>query len=155
MKTKYVVDTNVLVHWLLRPNELAGQIINSYTLELFTPIQALDELTDHKDTWLQKSPDISFTQFGGAIAQFIDIVVPPYNIEAEKTATALIGKIDPKDIPFLTLAIEKGADIWSYDRHFDNLPLVARLDSQQIRDKSFSELPELWAWLNRSSQTSQ
>ena len=82
-------------------------------------------------------------------------MVPPYNIEAEKKATALIGKIDPDDIPFLNLAIEKGADIWSYDKHFDNLPLVARLDSQQIRNRSFAELPELWAWLNRSSQTTE
>lgn len=122
-------------------------------LELFTPLQALSELSDHKDTWFQKSPGISFAQFGGAIAQFIDIVVPPYNTESEKTATALIGKLDPRDIPFLTLAIEKGADIWSYDKHFDNLPLIARLDSQQIRNRSFAELTELWAWLNRSSQT--
>ncbi|MGI0092197.1 MAG: hypothetical protein ACREBS_10855 [Nitrososphaerales archaeon] len=45
MNTKYVVDTNVLVHWLLKPDGLSEKIINSFTLELFTPSYAIEELT--------------------------------------------------------------------------------------------------------------
>ena len=148
MKTKYVVDTNVLVHWLLKPDGLAARIINSFMLDLFTPEYAIEELTRNENQWSKKRP-IKLDLFVDAISTFMEVVPPTEDFVTKMAASALMANKDPKDAPFLMVALMKGADIWSYDQHFDDLP-VARVKSEDIRDGSRFELPELWAWLNRS-----
>jgi len=147
LNTKYVVDTNVLVHWLLKPDGLSAKIINSFTLELFTPSHAIEELTDHSEVWIQKNPRVNLNQFVDSLSAFMDIVHPPYDPKADGFANQLLKDVDPDDVPFLTVALMKGANIWSYNKHFDKLP-VARVKSEDLRDRAQYELPELWMLLN-------
>jgi hypothetical protein len=37
LQTRYVVDTTIIVSWLLDPDKLTGRIVRSLELELFTP----------------------------------------------------------------------------------------------------------------------
>ncbi|MHB2037307.1 MAG: PIN domain-containing protein [Nitrososphaerales archaeon] len=147
MITKYVVDTNVLVHWLLKPDGLSAKIINSFTLELFTPSYAIEELTDHSKIWIQKNPRVNLNQFVDSLSAFMDIIYPPFDPKADDLANLLLKEVDPDDVPFLAVALMQGAGIWSYNKHFDKLP-VARVKSEDIRDRSRYELPELWSILN-------
>jgi len=146
LKTRYVVDTNVLVHWLLKPDGLAARIINSSLLELFTPSAAIDELFEHSDEWARKKPRANLAQFVSIISTFMDVVNPPYDSPSERYSRELLSSVDPKDIPFLTVALTEDADIWSYNKHFDSLP-VARVRSEDIRDRARNEIPELWSLL--------
>ena len=106
MNTKYVVDTNVLVHWLLRPEGLAAKIVGSLLLELFIPFEAIHELQDHAIEWNKKNPNIDLRDFIGGISSFVDIVYPPYDFECFQAASQMLGAKDPDDIPFLTVADE-------------------------------------------------
>jgi predicted nucleic acid-binding protein len=148
MKRAYVVDTNVLVHWLLKPDSLAARIINSLMLDLFTPTVALSELIEHRSEWTAKNPDVAVDDFTTAISSFVQIVRTPVDARFTSRAEILIGYKDTEDVPFLALALATGADIWSYDQHFDGIPGVARVRSEEIRDRSFDEFPELWTWIN-------
>jgi len=62
-----------------------------------------------------------------------------------------MNKIDPDDAEFLTVALMKNADIWSYNKHFDNLPVgVKRVDTFGLLKISpdypslFEKLKEEW-----------
>lgn len=92
---------------------------------------------------------MDLSQFINAISQFVEVVYPPYDLNAEGAAKEMLQVIDPADIPFLTIALMKRADIWSYNRHFDGLQVVRRVKSEDIRDMSRHQLPELWLWLNQ------
>ncbi len=61
MQTRYVVDTNIIVQWLLKPDGLAGKIIKSSELELFTPNKAIDELWENSKDWIGKKIDMITT----------------------------------------------------------------------------------------------
>ncbi|MHB1869026.1 MAG: PIN domain-containing protein [Nitrososphaerales archaeon] len=105
MITKYVVDTNVLVHWLLKPDGLSAKIINSFTLELFTPSYAIEELTDHSKIWIQKNPRVNLNQFVDSLSAFMDIIYPPFDPKADDLANLLLKEVDPDDVPFLAVAL--------------------------------------------------
>ncbi len=132
MQTRYVVDTNIIVQWLLKPDGLAGKIIKSSELELFTPYKAIDELWENSKDWVGKKIDIDLKQFTSALGAYIVIVDPPYNGQAMRKALSVIEPIDPEDVEFLAVAMMKDAAIWSYDRHFKEQELVRVVDSQDI-----------------------
>ena len=53
LESSYVVDTTELVS-LLNPNGLAGKIIRSFVLDLFTPYKAIDEIWNNKRRLVSK-----------------------------------------------------------------------------------------------------
>jgi hypothetical protein len=53
LESSYVVDTTELVS-LLNPNGLAGKIIRSFVLDLFTPYKAIDEIWNNRRRLVSK-----------------------------------------------------------------------------------------------------
>jgi predicted nucleic acid-binding protein len=143
LQTDYVVDTNVLVQWLLNPAGLTGSIIRSLELQLFTPYQAIGELWEHKRDWSRKNPIVNLSDFTSAMEYYVQIVYPPFDPNAMKAAKSIMDPRDPGDTEFLALAIAKRADIWSQDAHFDNILGTKRVVNKDILNRSH-EIPTLW-----------
>ncbi|MDG6929226.1 MAG: hypothetical protein JRN29_04165 [Nitrososphaerota archaeon] len=54
MQTKYVVDTTIIVSWLLDPDNLTAKIVRSLELKLFTPYKSVSELRKHQKDWTRR-----------------------------------------------------------------------------------------------------
>jgi predicted nucleic acid-binding protein len=96
-------------------------------MQFYLPEYALEEIEAHR---------MKISRLSGLSADEIDILlnlllenisiisnqtIEPYFNEAE----AMIGRIDPNDIPFLALALATENDgIWSNDRHFEAIKQI-------------------------------
>ena len=143
LERRYVIDTTVIVAWLLKPNGLSGRIVRSLELELYTPYKAVDELWSHKSEWSRKNPNIDLHKFVDQLQYYLRIQYlkrdSPYLIEAEK----MMKQIDPDDAEFVALALELDAPIWSYDPHFRQQNKARVIGSDYIVRNS-PDIPALW-----------
>jgi predicted nucleic acid-binding protein len=147
MEIAYVVDTTVLVSWLLTPSQLTGKIVRSLELQLFTPYKAVDELLRHRNEWSARRTTTDFVEFLDALRYYVNVIhVDPMWKEC-KRAIEVMGPIDPNDSEFLSLALRLGIPIWSHDAHFRQQSLAKVVSSSEILGKSH-EIPTLWMALN-------
>lgn len=150
MRTRYVVDTTILVSWLLDPSKLTGRIVRSLELELFTPYKAVDELWKHQRDWSRRRPNIDLQRFMDSIAYYVKIEMVDQDSGEMKEASSMMERIDPDDSEFVALALKLNATIWSHDKHFLEQNRVEVFSSRNILRQS-TELPSLWAALNDQS----
>jgi predicted nucleic acid-binding protein len=131
LERKYVVDTNVIVQRLLKPDGLAAKIIESQQLELYAPHEMVDELWEHRSEWLKKNVDVDLRTFTDTLGYYVKIVHPPYDVEAVRIAKQKMGKVDPDDVAFLATAIMMKASVWTFDSDFreqDAVPVATSTD---------------------------
>jgi predicted nucleic acid-binding protein len=143
LQTTYVVDTTILVSWLLDPDKLTGKIVRSLDLELHTPYMAVSELWKHRDDWSRRKPSIDLQQFTSAIGYYVNVVQPDQYAQEMSEAKAVMGRIDPDDSEFVALALKLGAPVWSHDKHFKQQSRVGVVTSGDILASS-PGLPTLW-----------
>ena len=136
MHIRYVVDTNVLVHWLLKPYGLAAKLIRSLELELFTPYKAVDELWERRTLWSKKQPRVSLNDFIGAVDYYVKILYPPYDPHAIERSRQEMAAVDQEDVDFVTVALMKDAYVWSYDEDFKKQSLVRVVTSEDLLRRS-------------------
>ena len=148
MQTRYVVDTTILVSWLLSPNKLTGMIVRSLELELHTPYQSVSELWEHRDEWTSRRPGLDLPAFTDGIRHYIGVQMLAQGSKEMDEARSLMAGIDPDDAEFLALAIKIDAPIWSHDKHFLKQKRVKVVTSQDILEQSV-ELPSLWQALHQ------
>jgi predicted nucleic acid-binding protein len=74
LESSYVVDTTELVSFLLNRNGLAGKIIRSFVLDLFTPYNAIDEIWKNRGEWFQRRPNLSLDDFTDTMKWYIKVV---------------------------------------------------------------------------------
>lgn len=152
----YVVDTSVLVSFMLNPNGLCSKIIKSLALTLYTPHQAIDEIWRHKFEWFRKRPFLSLTDFVKNLGYYVIVVnVNRYSNEY-LVAFQAMKNIDPNDAEFVSLALELKAPVWSEDEDFTRQNLVQVVTSRRILDMS-PMIPELFEvlkdeYLNRTTK---
>jgi len=143
METTYVVDTTILVSWLLTPSRLTGKIVRSLELQLFTPYKAIDELLRHRNEWSARRPTTDFVEFIDALRYYVNVIhVDPVWSECKK-AIEVMDPIDPNDSEFLSLALRLRIPVWSHDAHFRQQSLAKVVSSREILEKSH-EIPTLW-----------
>ena len=148
MQTRYVVDTTILVSWLLDPNKLTGRIVKSLELELHTPYQSVSELWKHRDDWSKKRPGLDLPAFTDSIGHYVSVEMVERGSKEMNEAHSVMGKIDSDDAEFVALAIKIDAPIWSHDKHFLEQTRVKVVTSQEILKQSF-EMPSLWQALHQ------
>lgn len=139
---RYVVDTTVLVAWLLKPNGLTGKIVRSLEFELYTPSKSVDELFKHKEEWSGKNPDVDFGRFVEQLEQFVRITEVDQHSSLTVEAKNIMGRIDPDDAEFVALAMQLDAPVWSYDPHFRVQHRVDVVDGKDMLLRSM-EVPSL------------
>lgn len=116
---KLVLDTNILFSALIAGGK-TRKIIITGNQNLHEPEYTFTELEKHHKTIKRK------TELDGSDLQLLlNIILEQINIvpKAEfenqiPQAEKIIGKIDPDDVPFLALALDLNADVWSDDKHF-------------------------------------
>lgn len=120
---KVVVDTNILFSALLRfPNTYANVIFEE-DLAFYTPHFVIVELFKHKERIIQRS-NLSETDILEILYRLIKNIhlVSEENISniSWKSAYQLTHDVDIKDTPFVALAIELEAELWSSDKKLKN-----------------------------------
>ena len=149
MQTTYVVDTTILVSWLLDPDKLTGKIVRSLDLELHTPYMAVSELWKHRDDWSRRKPSIDLQQFTSAIGYYVNVVQPDQYAQEMSEAKAVMGRIDPDDCAVHGFDFNEKAGLMSYlANDFDHLDdvYVSALDGSgerqltHVNEKLWSEL---------------
>ena len=143
MQTRYVVDTTILVSWLLDPSKLTGKIVKSLELELATPYEGVDELWEHKAEWTKRRPDFDLQAFADQVGYYVRTAVPKEYAHKMVEAKSIMDPIDPEDAEFLALAMAHDLPIWSHDPHFKKQSKVPVVTSADILRRSV-DLPPLW-----------
>jgi len=118
---KFVIDSNVLISALIS-DSVTRELILEMEEEFYSPDFLESEIEKHKDL-IQEKSDLSSTELDSLLTILIENIF----VAAEETyenkiniADEAIGDTDKKDVPFLALALEKDAAIWSDDRHFED-----------------------------------
>jgi predicted nucleic acid-binding protein len=158
LQTRYVVDTTVLVSWLLDPNKLTGKIVRSLELELFTPYKTVSELSKHRYDWSRRRSDFDLEEFTDAIGSYVEIITVITDSSEMWETRTIMGPIDPDDSEFVALALIIQAPIWTHGKHFERQHRVDAVSSRDILDSSHG-LPSLWAvlkdeWFKRRASRS-
>jgi predicted nucleic acid-binding protein len=128
---------------MLNRNGLAGRIIGSLVLNLFTPYLAIDEIWKHREEWFRRKPALSLDDFIDTLTYYVKIVHIERDSKEFSQAYEQMKDIDPNDTEFLALALKLKVPIWSEDDHFKSQSLVKAFTSGDISRLS-RQLPELW-----------
>ena len=116
---KVVVDTNILFSALLHAPNTFANIIFEENIAFYTPHFVIVELFKHKERIIQRSV-LSETDVLEILYRLIKNIhlISEDNISdiSWKTAYQLTFNIDIKDTPFVALAIELEAELWSSDK---------------------------------------
>ena len=125
---RLVVDTNILISALLKDDSITARLLRSNACSYYYPWDGLTEINYYRDYIISKrNKHIQASSFEHAL-QFVlgSISVVPSEMYSYrmKEAFSIIKDRDPKDTPFLALALQLGSPLWSNDKHFQDLPEV-------------------------------
>ncbi|MFO8110694.1 MAG: PIN domain-containing protein [Thermoplasmata archaeon] len=121
----FVVDTNILISSLLA-DSVTRKLIFEVDEKLFSPDFLEIELEKHKDIIREKS-GLSTIELDSLLTLLMEnIIVVPKEIYDKNMSKAddILGGVDKKDVPFIAVALEKGAAIWSDDKDFEKQDVV-------------------------------
>ncbi|MEW5996835.1 MAG: PIN domain-containing protein [Candidatus Micrarchaeota archaeon] len=110
-----VVDANILFAALIKDSKTIELLFSDFAM-FFAPEFILEEFQKHRDEILQKtsrSPEEFDSVF--EILKEVIIVVPKEDYEGMLPAADKIAP-DPKDAPYLALALKLNIPIWSNDK---------------------------------------
>jgi predicted nucleic acid-binding protein len=135
---RLVVDTNILISALLKDESLTARILRSNACAFYYPWDGLAEIDYYREYIISKRTKyIQASSFEHALQFVLESVsiVPSemYSCRMEE-AFALMKDRDPKDTPFLALALQLGSPLWSNDNHFKDLQEVVVYSTRYLVD---------------------
>ena len=118
---KIIVDTNIVFSGLLSPNgNISDLLLNSSDrFDFYSPSFILDELKNHRPKLLKLTKysenEMDFLQL--TLLKRVDLI----DLESIRQATwiralELTKNVDEFDAPFVALALEMGAPLWTGDK---------------------------------------
>ena len=118
---KIVVDTNIIFSGLLSPNGTISDLLlnSSDTFDFYAPTFLVEELDNHKSKLLR------LTGYSGKELDFLQRIlfkkIDLIDLESiqQKTwdkAVELTKNVDENDAPFIALALELDAPLWTGDK---------------------------------------
>ena len=114
---KLVVDANVVISALVKSSITREVLLYPY-ISYYSPNFLLKEIDNHKEEISAKAGK----GYRPALELIVKklIIMPDYFYENRmQEANKIIGRVDKDDEPYISLALELGADgIWSYDDDF-------------------------------------
>ncbi len=137
---KFVIDSNVLISALIS-DSITREMILEMDVELYSPDFLESEIKKHKDLIKEKS-SLSSTELDSLLTILLEnIFVAAEEIYKDKInmADEAIGDIDKKDVPFLAVALEIDAAIWSDDKHFEEQDKIEVWKTKDMVDKFFEK----------------
>jgi len=111
-----VLDSNILFTIVIAGNRSrAHRIVEEYELHLFMPEEALIEF--HRHVKKLKRHAVKDFETKVMLAFMLVHVVPRELYEDKlRDAYSIAGRFDPKDTPFIALALKLGVPIWTEDK---------------------------------------
>lgn len=126
---KLIVDSSVLISALIR-DSVTREILLLPFFEFLLPEYALEEIELRKSK-IGKLSGLRYEEIDIVLSLILEniFIVPAHNIKVHlNEANNLIGKTDPKDTPFVALALStKNDGIWSNDKHFEVLKDIIKV----------------------------
>ena len=120
---RLVIDTSIVISSLIK-DSITRAILLLPFLEFYLPEYALEEIGAHK-TRISRLSALSFDEIDILLNLLLEniSVVPAHTIQPYfKKAERIIGNIDPKDVPFVALALAiENEGVWSNDKHFEEI----------------------------------
>jgi putative PIN family toxin of toxin-antitoxin system len=122
---KLVMDTNIVISALIRDG-LTRKMLLFPGIKLVTPEITFNEIENHLGIISTKSklPKNDIQQILDILRKNIETIPESRWLNHYTQAEKLIGKKDPKDVPFIAVAFTMTVDgIWSNDRDFESQSL--------------------------------
>lgn len=121
-KIRFVIDTNILIGALVKDNSFKARLLKKQNFLFYFPDYGLIEIDKFRNYICSKrernnpiAP--SFDYAIKFLLESITIIPGPLYQDQLSCAYTLMEKIDPKDTPFLALALHLECPIWSDDAH--------------------------------------
>jgi predicted nucleic acid-binding protein len=122
---RFVVDTNIIISALLKDDSVTARLLRSNACSYYYPWDGLTEIDCYREYIIAKRAKyIQASSFEHSLHFILgSISVMPSEMYASrmKEAYGLMKDRDPKDTPFLALALQLGSPLWSNDKHFKDL----------------------------------
>jgi Predicted nucleotide-binding protein len=127
-RIRLVIDTNVLIGALVKDNSFKAKILKDQHFQFFFADYGLLEIEKFREYICLKREKKSIApSFDYAIKFLLESVTtvprPLYKDQLSR-ACEVMAEIDPKDAPFLALALHLECPIWSDDAHLKRQSLI-------------------------------
>ncbi|MGZ3836907.1 MAG: PIN domain-containing protein [Mucilaginibacter sp.] len=118
---KIIVDTNIVFSAILNSHGKIGELLLNKPTEVqfLSPNFLLEELTFHSGKIIRLSNlnKVEYEEIKAYVIQHIEFIdIGMIGIGSWNKAAEMIGELDEKDIPFVALAIEIDAFLWTGDK---------------------------------------
>ncbi len=133
---RFVVDTNILISALMKEDSLTGRILRTNACNFYYPWDGLKEIEYYREYISSKRTKYlqaySFQHALEFVLESVNIVPSEMYSARIEEAYDLMKDRDPKDTPFLALALQLVCPLWSNDRHFRDLRQVPLYDTEML-----------------------
>jgi len=127
-RLRIVIDTNILIGSLVRNASFKARLLKNKQFQFFFPDYGLAEVEKFREyICTKRRKDTTAPSFDYAMKFLLEsVTVVPRQLYQDQIpgAYAVMEKIDPKDTPFLALALHLECPLWSDDAHLKRQSLV-------------------------------
>ena len=127
-RLRIVIDSNILIGALIRDNSFKARLLKNRNFLFFFPDYGLDEIEKFREYICSKRrKEPTALSFDYAIKFLLEsVTVVPRQLYQDQISSAytVMKEIDPKDTPFLALALHLECPLWSDDAHLKRQSLV-------------------------------
>ncbi len=134
---KLVIDTNIIISALIREG-ITRKMVLFPGIKLFTPEITFNEIENHIGiiTTKSKLPKDDIQQILNVLRKNIKTIPESRWWNHFNQATNVIGKKDPKDVPFIAVALALTVDgIWSNDKDFESQSIFKVWKTTELAQK--------------------
>ena len=133
---RFVIDTNILIGALVKDNSFKARLLKDRNFKFFYPDYGLLEIEKFRAYICQKRERThTCPSYEYAIKFLLEsITIIPRQLYTDQipTAYAQMAEIDPKDTPFLALALHLECPLWSDDNHLKRQSLLTCYTTGEI-----------------------
>jgi len=135
-RLRIVIDTNILIGALVRDTSFKARLLKNKRGMFFFPDYGLEEIGKFREYISSKrKKDTTAPSFDYAIKFLMEsITVVPRQLYQDQIpgAYTIMENIDPKDSPFLALALHLECPLWSDDAHLKRQSRVPCYSTQEF-----------------------
>ena len=135
-RLRIVIDTNVLIGALVKDNSIKATCLKDRNFLFFFPDYGLIEIEKFREYICSKRRRVpSCPSFDYAIKFLLEAVtIVPRQLYIDQISCAYeqMAVIDPKDTPFLALALHLECPLWSDDTHLKRQSLLTCYSTGEI-----------------------
>ena len=119
MPTKLTVDTNIIFSAIIKPGKIRDLILQHQELELYAPEELameLEELKPKIPKYTRLTREEANLITNTILNKILKIIPRQAYLQEASQALKLLEKTDPKDTPFVALAMHLKTPLWTGDK---------------------------------------